>query len=40
MSRFSTANRFIVRLLAGVVITAAIVVLALETALSRSQAFL
>ena len=40
MSRFSTANRFIAQLLAGVMITAAVVVLALETALARSQAFL
>jgi len=40
MFRLSAANRFLARLLAGVMITAAIVALALQSALSHSQAFI
>jgi hypothetical protein len=40
MLKLIAANRFLARLLAGVMITAAVVALALESALSRSQAFM
>ena len=39
MFKLSPANRFVARLLAGVAITAAVVLLALGNALSHAQAF-
>ena len=40
MFKLSPANRFLARLLAGLIITATIAGLALESALSHSQAFI